>query len=128
MKKEDILFFEPHTAAQSQKNAWTRLASTYSCMMITLTAEKLTIKPHWYASPLVRLLGLDLIHEIPVTDIENLTESGMSAGYGKVDLKFRAGDGNERTILLFLKNHARFIEAVKATVAGRQGAEYRGKE
>ena len=43
MQTSEILFFEAHAAAQSLKNAWTRLASTYGCIKVLLTREKLTI-------------------------------------------------------------------------------------
>ena len=115
MNGDDILFFEAHAAAQSQKNAWTRMASTFSCMMITLSSSELTIKPHWYASPLIRLLCLDLHHRIPAADIVSAEEAGRSAGYGKVSLKFRV-DGDERTIFLYLKDHSAFIDAIGSAV------------
>jgi len=88
MKKDELLFFEHHAAAQSLKNAWTRLASTYGCMMVLLSRETLTIKPHWFAKWLIILLCLDLCHEIPLVNIRSVEEKGKWFSYGKAELDF----------------------------------------
>jgi hypothetical protein len=110
MDGNEELFSEHNAAAQSLKNGWTRLASTYGCIMVVLSRSTLTIKPHWFAKWLIILLGLDLCHEIPVTNIRGVTETGKWFSYGKVELRFETMDGEDRRILLYLKKHREFID------------------
>ena len=109
----EILFFEDHAAAQSLKSTWTRLASTYSCIIVKLTKEKLTIEPHWYAKWLISLLALDQCHEIPINKIKDIKEKGKWHGFGIVDVHFLTEDGDDRTISLYLKKYDRFADAAK---------------
>ena len=115
MGDNDLLFLEHHAAAQSLKNAWTRLASTYGCIMVVLSRKNLVIKPHWFARCLINLLGLDLHHEIPITNIRGVTEVGKWFNYGKVELRFETVEREERKILLYLKGYREFVD--KATNA-----------
>ncbi len=114
---DEVLFFEPHAAAQSLKSGWTRMASTYGCMRILLSPETLTIKPHWFAVGFTALLGLDLWHEIPVTAIERVEEAGRWFGYGVVEVHFVSAGGEKRAIRLYLKNHRRFVDALSGLLA-----------
>ena len=116
MDKNGVLFLEPFAAAQSLKNVWTRLASTYGCIMIVLSRETLTIKPHWFARWLISLLCLDLYHEIPITNIRSATEKGKWFSYGKVELHFVTIDGENRRILLYMKRYIEFIDKVKNAI------------
>ena len=113
-----VLFVEYHAAAQSLKSAWTRMGSSYGCMMVVLSRRALTIKPHWFAKWLISLLRLDLCHEIPITNIRAITDVGKWASYGKVELRFMAARGEEKILLLFLKKNHEFID--KATKAIEQ--------
>jgi hypothetical protein len=117
MQTNERLFFEAHAAAQSMKNAWTRLASTYGCIMVLLTREKLVIRPHWFASWLVGLLRLDLRHEIPVTNIRGLTDMGKWGGMGKVEVRFVTAQGDNRAVWLYLKRYSEFIQIAKQTIS-----------
>ena len=110
------LFVEKTAAAQSLKNRWTRLASTYGCIMVVLSRRTLTIRPHWFAKWLIRPLGLDLCHEIPVTNIRNLTEMGKWFSYGKVELHFDTSEGEDRRILLYMKKYREFVDKVTNTI------------
>lgn len=76
MESNEMLFSEHYAAAQSLKSAWTRLASTYGCIMVVLSRKTLTIKAHRFANWLISPLGLDLRHEIPITNIRRVTEMG----------------------------------------------------
>ncbi len=109
-----VLFFEDYAAARSLKSAWTRSASTYGCIMISLTSEKLMIKPHWFAIWIISLLGLDLCHEIPVRNIKGVTETGKWFNYGKVELAFVTRDGKNLKILLYLKKYREFLKISKS--------------
>ena len=108
--RDEVLFCEHHAAAQSLKSAWTRLASTYGCLMIALSRKTLTIKPHWFARWLINLLGLDLCHEIPVTNIREVTELGAWFKYGKVELHFRSTEGQDKRIILYLMKSREFVD------------------
>jgi len=116
MEKSDILFSESYAAAQSLKSIWTRMASTYGCIMVVLSRETLTIKPHWYARWLIFLLGLDLCHEIPISQIKSIAKVGNWFSYGKVELRFSAKDGDNRVIWLYMKKDVEFIDKVKADI------------
>ena len=113
-----VLFFEAYAAAQSLKSVWTRLASTYGCMMIVLSSQSLTIKPHWFAKWLIRLLQLDLCHEIPITRITDVKEIGRWYSYGKVELAFQTMDGKDQKILLYMKKSRKFVETVSHALHG----------
>ena len=114
----EVLFSEQHAAAQSLKNAWTRLASTHGCMVVVLSSGTLTIRPHWFAKWLIVLLGLDLCHQVPISNIRSVTEMGKWFSYGKVGLHFETMAGEDRRILLYLKKYREFVD--KATNAIRQ--------
>jgi hypothetical protein len=116
MDSNEILFCEHHAAAQSLKSAWTRLASTYGCMMIVLSRETLSIKPHWFAKWLVSLFHLDLCHEIPISSIKGVTEMGTCSGYGKVELHFQTGQGQDRRILLYMKKYREFCDKATSVI------------
>lgn len=110
MNSDDILLIENYAAAQSLKNSWTQFASTYGCMKIVLSTKKLSIKPHWFAIWLIVLLGLDLCHEIPLENIQEVNEIGRWYSYGKVELKFQISKEEDRNILLYMKNSAEFVK------------------
>ena len=116
MEKNELLFFEPYAAAQSLKSAWTRLASTYGCIMVVLSRETLTIKPHWFAKWLISLLGLDLYHEIPIANIRGVKKTGKWFSYGKAELHFVTIDGENHKILLYMKKYREFIDTVKTAI------------
>jgi len=113
MDRNEVLFAEPYAAAQSLKNDWTRLASTYGCIMVVLSRETLTIRPHWFAKWLISLLSLDLCHKIPITNIRGVTERGKWFSYGKIELHFVTTDGKNQRILLYMKKYQEFIGTVK---------------
>ena len=117
MNVSKIIFSESNAAAQSLKNNWTRLASTYGCMSVTLTKDVLTIKPHWFAIWMITALGLDLNHKIPVTQIKAVTQTGSWFGYRMVEVDFRSDANENRTLLLYLKQDAEFIEAINTVIA-----------
>jgi hypothetical protein len=116
MDSNDVLFFEPHAAAQSLKSVWTRLASTYGCMMVAVSRETLRIKPHWFARWLITPLCLDLSHDIPVTNIRGVTEMGEWYGRGKVELHFMTMRGEDRKLLLYLKKYREFMDAARNAI------------
>ncbi|MBT8127032.1 MAG: hypothetical protein HKP12_10490 [Gammaproteobacteria bacterium] len=116
MDSNDVLLRENYVAAQSLKSFWTRLASTYGCMMIILSRKTLIIKPHWFAKWLISLLYLDLCHEIPITSIRNVREMGKWSNYGKVELHFQNVEGENQKILLYMKNYRDFVEMVSSAI------------
>jgi len=116
MDSDEVLFCENYAAAQSLKSAWTRLASTYGCMMIVLSPKALIVKPHWYAKWLIGLLQLDLCHEIPITSIGDVIESGKWSSYGKVELHFQTVADKDKKILLYMKKYREFIDKVTSAI------------
>jgi hypothetical protein len=110
MDSNQALFSENYAAAQSLKNGWTRLASTHGLIRIALSPATLTIEPHWYAKGLLRLLDLDLCHEIPVSKIRGVAEIGKWFSYSKVELQFETEEGDDRRIVLYMKKYLEFIE------------------
>jgi len=116
MASNDVLLCENYAAAQSLKSVWTRLASTYGCMMIVLSRKTLTIKPHWFAKWLISLLHLDLCHEIPMASIRGVKEIGRWSSYGNVELHFQALEGKDQEILLYMKKSREFVEEVSSAI------------
>ena len=110
VQNNEVLFFEHHAAAQSLKNFWTRLASTYGCIMVVLYRKTLIIKPHWFAKWLITLMGSDLTHEIPIKNIRGVVEMGKWFRYGKVELHFETPAGEDRKIWLYMKKYFEFID------------------
>ena len=113
MDSNEVLFYEHYAAAQSMKSVWTRLASTYGCIMVVLSRRTLTIKPHWFAKWLISSLRLDLYHEIPITNIRGVTVMGKWFSYGKVELHFETAEGKEQRVLLYMKKYIEFIDNAK---------------
>ncbi|MBU1998572.1 MAG: hypothetical protein ABIG46_05675 [Candidatus Omnitrophota bacterium] len=107
------LFFEDSAAAQSLKNSWTRMASTITCMQVKVSPEAITIKPRSSMAWLMDLLCLDLNHVIPIPDIKTILPQGQWSKYGKVEVTFVSG-GQEKKVLLYLKNDRQFIDAVNS--------------
>lgn len=120
MDSNDVLLREDYAAAQSLKSVWTRLASTYGCMMIVLSEKTLIIKPHWFAKWLIWLLHLDLYHEIPVSRIRDINQSGKWYSYGKVELHFQALDGKDQKIILYMKKSDEFAKKLSNTMYQQQ--------
>ena len=116
MDSNDVLLCEYYAAAQSLKNGWTRLASTYGCMMIVLSRKTLMIKPHWFAKWLISLLHLDLCHEIPITRVRGVKETGRWSSYGKVELHFQTEENKDQKILLYMKKSREFVEKVSIAI------------
>ena len=116
MSENDLLFTDSHAAAQSQRNRWTRLASTWRSIRITLTPETLVVMPQPLVKWLTVLLGLDLCHEVAVGDILAVRSLGEESGYGKIEIAFRAPEGGEKRLLLWLENGRSFIDAVQDVI------------
>ncbi len=116
MERNDVLFCERYAAAQSLKSFWTRLASTYGCMMIVLSQKALLIKPHWFAKWLISLLQLDLCHEIALADITEVIETGKWYSYGKVEVHFQTAGGKGQKILLYMKRSREFIDKISSAI------------
>ena len=113
MDSSKPLFAEPFAAAVSHKNFYTRMASTLGCMRVALTRDTLTVRPHWYIALLIRALELDLFHEVPLADIQDITERGRWFGYGKVDVRFRMAGGRDRTVSLYLRGYRGFVDTLR---------------
>ena len=69
---EDIVFIESRAAAQSLKNFWTRMASTYGCIQVILSQNYLIIKPRRLVAWLIDLLQLDLNHTILINQVHSI--------------------------------------------------------
>ncbi|MBU1137765.1 MAG: hypothetical protein KKA76_02195 [Proteobacteria bacterium] len=116
MDSNEILFCEHYAAAQSLKSVWTRLASTYGCMMIVLSSTTLTIKSHWFAKWAIRLFQLDLFHEIATKNITDFVEKGKWSKYGKVELHFQTVEGKDFKIFLYKKKFRDFFDKATDTI------------
>lgn len=116
MDNEEVLFIERNASAQSLKSAWTRLASANGCITVVLTPRALTIKPQGLTMWLIRLFGLDLFHEIPLTNIRSISEMGKWRKYGKVELHFLSVRGEDKKILLYLKKTSEFSDKTKSVI------------
>jgi hypothetical protein len=109
------LFFEPSASAQSQKNFWTRMASTYKCIEVHLTREELIIKPRWFIGWMIRLLGLDLYHVVPTDQIQTIESTGKWFSYGKIHVKYMQ-NGIDHSILLYLERHEEFLDKIRKII------------
>ena len=115
-------FTEDRAAAQSQKSAWTRMASTYSLIRVELRDRTLHVEPRsTIARWMVQGLGLDLAHRIPVDRILSAEHEGDWGRYGKVMLAFNTAGGQEQRLRLYLVGWRELIGALVA-----QGVAVRG--
>jgi len=112
VKKEDYSFSEPYAAAKSLKNFWTKMASTYKCIYVGVSGRTLIIQPNWYIGWVIRLLGLDLYHEIPIDYIKSVEKTGMWFGYGNVKITYTTSNSEDRSLLLYLKKHKEFMRVL----------------
>ena len=113
MNTEEIVFLETHAAAQSMKNAWTRMASTYQCIQVSLTRDLLIVRPHWLIGWIIFLLHLDLHHKILIEHIKSIKSKGSWFGYDKVEVVFSGNSDGENRILLYLKRHEELLSKLE---------------
>ena len=116
MDSNEVVFCEHYAAAQSMKNVWTRLASTYGCIMIVLSRKTLMIKPYWFAKWLISLFHLDLCQEIPIERIKGVMKMGKWSNYGKVELHFQTVEGKDYRILLYMRKDREFVDKVTSSI------------
>ncbi|MBW2055949.1 MAG: hypothetical protein JRH07_17950 [Deltaproteobacteria bacterium] len=109
LQGEGLLFFEPAAAAKSLKNRWTRMASTYGSIQVSLSRDCLSIRPRWPIKWLTSILQLDLDHTISTSQIKAVENMGERMGRGKILITFVTVEGTEREVLLYLKKHGEFL-------------------
>jgi transposase len=118
MLNPNYIFSESAAAAQSQKNFWTRMSSTYRCIEVHLTKQQLIIKPQGIIGWMVKVLGFDLDHTIQTDQIITVKATGKWLDYGKVEVEFKKHK-NTRKILLYLINHQSFISTARQTFGSK---------
>ncbi len=106
---EEFVFFESGAAALSLKSTWTKLASTYGCMEVSLSHLYLKIKPGRGIGWLIKPLNLDLNHTIPISEITSVEKKGSSMGYREIRISFRDSGYEEREIILYIRKHEDFL-------------------
>ncbi len=110
---EELIFLEGNAAALSLKNGWTKLASTYGCMVVSLSQRHLIVKPRKSLDWLIKLFNLDLDHTILVGEITSIEKKGKSLGYREIRISFRNAEYQERVLLLYLRQYEKFLTAMK---------------
>ena len=78
----------------------------------------MTVRPRWYAGWFTRLLRLDLDHEIPLDRIDRVSRQEASFGYGRVEVRFRTASNESRSLLIYLRKHAEFMERLGSVLDG----------
>lgn len=107
------LFVDHQAAARSLKNAWTRMASTYRCIQVTLYQEHLTVKSRPLIGWLISLLRLDLDHQIPLSKIEYALPVGEWDSRPIIQVRFLGDNGESNNIILYLARPAELIQHLK---------------
>ena len=105
----NTLFQEKYAMAQSQKSLWTKMVSTWKCINVTLTSTRLRVKLHGLFGWLVKPVGADLDHMIPVSDIKSAEKRRNVLGYTEISVVFSLQSGGERELLLYLKRGEEFL-------------------
>lgn len=95
-------FVDHQAAARSLKNAWTRMASTYRCIQVSLDHDQLTVTPRPALAWLISILRLDLDHAIPLTCITDVRLGGTWGNQKIVKVSFLERGGGVKDILLYL--------------------------
>ncbi|NOZ84746.1 MAG: hypothetical protein GXP49_00505 [Deltaproteobacteria bacterium] len=107
-------FIEETAAAQSMKNAWTRLASTWRMIHVEIGDSNLTIRPNsWLTDLLIKTFFFDLDHCIPLKNVLSARHEGDWVNYGKVVVSFRKDSGLKQEIRLYLKDCRHFLDVLE---------------
>jgi len=102
--------------AQSQKNLWTRMVSTWKCVYVRLTPELLSVGLHGPMGALVAPFGPDLDHGIPLHRIRRVELGPRSVpGHGEVSVTFDLQQG-QRELLLYLRGADEFARLLQSVV------------
>ncbi|MCK5065380.1 MAG: hypothetical protein KAQ97_08860 [Candidatus Fermentibacteraceae bacterium] len=109
-----LLFQERYAMAQSQKNPWTKMVSTWKCINVSLTSIHLHVKLHGLFGWLVKPFGADLDHVIPIIDIRSIENRKNVLGYTEISVVFDLQSGGERELLLYLKRGEEFLNLLRS--------------
>lgn len=104
-----LLFQERYAMAQSQKNLWTKLVSTWKCVEVSLSSMHVRVRLHGLFGLLVKPFGADLDHLIPVAAVVSASKRRAFMGYDEISLAFNLPEGGERELLLYLKRGEEFL-------------------
>ncbi len=109
-----MLFQEKYAMAESQKNAWTKMISTWKCITVSLTSSHLYVKLHGIFGWLIMPFGADLDHAVPVTDIRSAEKRKNVLGYDEISVVFSLQSGGEREVLIYLKRGEEFLNLLNS--------------
>lgn len=109
-----MLFQEKYAMAESQKNAWTKMISTWKCITVSLTSTHLYVKLHGIFGWLIIPFKADLDHAIPITNIRSVEKRKNVLGYNEISIVFSLQSGGERELLLYLKRGEEFLNLLKS--------------
>ncbi|MBN2586092.1 MAG: hypothetical protein JXA64_05700 [Candidatus Fermentibacteraceae bacterium] len=109
-----ILFQERYAMAQSQKNVWTKMVSTWKCIVVSLSSTNLQIGLHGLFGLLVKPFGADLEHTVPLTCVISAEKKGRLIGYDEISLVFSLPSGGRRELLLYLKRGEEFLSLLNS--------------
>ena len=109
-----MLFQERYAMAESQKNAWTKMISTWKCITVSLTSTHLYVKLHGIFGWLIIPFKADLDHAIPITNIRSVEKRKNVLGYNEISIVFSLQSGGERELLLYLKRGEEFLNLLKS--------------
>ncbi len=104
-----LLFQEKYAMAQSQKNVWTKLVSTWKCIAVSLSSTHLQVRLHGLFGLLVKPFGADLEHTVPLISVISAEIKGRLMGYDEISIVFNLPSGGERELLLYLKRGEEFL-------------------
>lgn len=109
-----LLFQEKYAMAESQKNAWTKMISTWKCITISLTSTHLYVKLHGIFGWLIIPFRADLDHAVPISDIRSAEKRKNVIGYDEISVVFSLQSGGERELYLYLKRGEEFLNLLKS--------------
>lgn len=114
MSTGSLLFQERYAMAQSQKNIWTKMVSTWKCVEVNLSPSHLQTRLHGIFGLIVKPFLADLDHLIPVPDIVSAVNKRKYMGYDEISLVFTLPSGGKRELLVYLKRGEEFLTLLKS--------------
>jgi hypothetical protein len=108
-----LIFSESFASGRSLRSWWTRLGGASNCLKVMLTRERLVIRP--FFPFLVLGPDLDLVHHIPLTNIETVTKNTGLLKSG-LRLRFRLHNGEMRELEILSKKPAELERVLESSL------------
>ncbi len=109
-----VVFRERYAMVQSQKNAWTRMISSWKCVEVSLSPTRLRLKLHGLMGLLLKCFFTDIEHVVPTGRVVSFGRNRKYLGYDEIYVIIEIPGGGTRKLLLYLERGTEFIEILRS--------------